>query len=170
MLCETGHLHDARTEFDRAMDQLDALLAGFTRRRTLAVLAEAALPLRHDQAASVLTERVEPELRYGPCVIVGPNAFLGAMRRYLGLLAQTTGDVPRAVEHHQAALEIHQSIRAPGWVARSHYDLGMALRIATPTWRRTARQRTAHPRHEMAALHLGMPKLLEELQAVITCS
>ena len=163
--CQTGHLEAATCEFEQALAHLDTLLEGFTRRRNLALLAETALPLHHSHGASVLAARMEPELRYGLCVIVGPNAFLGAVRRYLGLLAQTTGDATSAIEHHHAALKLHQSMRAAGWTARSHYDLGLALRMrGRPGDQKHADELLTRAR--AAAHHLGMVKLLREIHAV----
>ena len=127
ILSLAGKLEQAVPELEKAMASLDALVAGFPRRRNLAMLAEAANALGQPGPAAVLSALLAPELKYGPCVVVGSNCYLGAIARYQGLLAQTTGDLDAAVEHHERALVIHERMRAAGWVARSQYDLALAL-------------------------------------------
>jgi class 3 adenylate cyclase len=63
----------------------------------------------------------------GAAALVGATAYHGAVDRYLGLLATALGRHDDAVAHHEAALGIHERMRAAPWVARSQFDLGNAL-------------------------------------------
>jgi hypothetical protein len=126
VLCQSGRQGEARPHLAAAVAH-PSLRAGFARRVFLALLAETAFALQAIDSARPLLAWIRAELRYGRCVIVGPNGYFGALDRYLGLLALTIGDAAAAVRHHQAALRLHQQMRAHGWAARSHYDLARAL-------------------------------------------
>jgi hypothetical protein len=51
----------------------------------------------------------------------------GAVDRYLGLAAQTLGDIESAIAHLEDAITINERIGAVAWKARSHLDLARAL-------------------------------------------
>ena len=65
--------------------------------------------------------------RSAACASILGTAYHGAVDRYLGLLATTLERHDDAVAHHEAALAIHERMRARPWVARSRYDLAGAL-------------------------------------------
>jgi tetratricopeptide (TPR) repeat protein len=163
-LCEAG-------ETDEAVESLETMLddpgtrSGFLRRYNLSMLTEAAALLGHVHAAARLYEWLKEETQSGDCVIIGPNAFFGAVRRYLGLLALTLGDAGDAVDQHEAALEVHERLRAHGWTARSRYDLARAL-LARGENGDTARAAELLDAAIDSAKDLGMPKLLEDALAV----
>ena len=97
--------------------------------------------------------------------LIGASRDHGAVDRYLGLLATTLGRHDDAVAHHEAALAIHQRMRAAPWV-----------RARSTTWR--ARSSRAAPSsigsaHSGclndaldAANSIGMTKLVEEVLKV----
>jgi hypothetical protein len=57
----------------------------------------------------------------------GVSSF-GAVDRYLGLLAATTGDLDAADHHFAAAAALHERIGAPIWLARTQLDWARMLR------------------------------------------
>jgi class 3 adenylate cyclase len=63
----------------------------------------------------------------GSAATIGGTAYHGAVDRYLGLLATVLGRHDDAVAHHEAALGMHERMRAAPWVARTQFDLGCAL-------------------------------------------
>lgn len=165
VLSQSGDLEHAAQHFASAMADPEELLAGSFRRLHLTLLAEATAHLPDRDASSLLLRWMQPELRYGSCVIIGPNTFFGAASRTLGLLSLTIGDAASAVEHHAAALVVHGDLRAAGWVARSKYDLGAALRARGK--RGDGEQATRLlAEASRAAWHLGMPKLTTEIDAL----
>jgi hypothetical protein len=140
-------------------------LTGFLRRVTLALLAETADILGHVDAAHRLLGWLADELRSGECVIIGPNAFYGSVRRYMGLVALTAGLVDDAVRYHEEGLATHERMRARGWEARSRYDLARTLLARRqPGDRERAASLVDQARH--AAARFGMVRLLEEIQLV----
>jgi DNA-binding SARP family transcriptional activator len=164
VLSQTGHLVEARRHLEAALAR-PAVRAGFNRRWILALLAESAFAVPDGDCAQMLLPWTRAELRYGRCVIVGPNGYFGALARYLGLLALTVGDVSAAVQHHRAALRLHQRMRAAGWTARSRYDLARALQArGRPGDDELAADHLDQAR--TAADQLGMVALRAELDAM----
>jgi tetratricopeptide (TPR) repeat protein len=165
VLAEAGQFDEANGRLDALLVRPDELLAGFLRRYSLVVLAEAAGTLGHVDAAARLVPWLIDELASGECVILGPNTFFGSVRRYLGLLTLTLGRADDAVHHHEAALAIHERMRARGWAARSRYDLTRAL-LARGCPGDAERAAALADEARRAADELGMPKLLEEIAAL----
>jgi tetratricopeptide (TPR) repeat protein len=56
------------------------------------------------------------------------DASLGAIDRYLGLLARPMGRLDDAVRHLQAAIELNERMGARPWTAHSQHDLAEVLR------------------------------------------
>jgi tetratricopeptide (TPR) repeat protein len=165
VLVEARQLEEATARLDGLLAQPEELMAGYLRRYSLGQLAEASEMLGHVDAAEQLLPWVTDELPNGDCVIVGPNAFYGSVRRYLGLLTLTVGQADDSVRHHEAALAIHDRMRARGWAARSRYDLARALLArGQPGDAEGAAALVGEARR--AAGQLGMPKLLEEIAAM----
>jgi hypothetical protein len=163
-LCDAHETDEAAALLETLLDDA-ALRSGILRRYLLSMLSEAAALLGDTRSAARLYEWLVGELRHGDCVIIGPNAFFGAVRRYLGLLALALGRAGDAVAHHEAALEVHERMRARGWAARSRYDLARAL-LARGEDGDAARAAELLDAAIDAAKELGMPKLLEEAGAV----
>ena len=166
VLCDAGERDEAVALLEELVEsESEALRSGYLRRFSLAVLAESAELLGHRGAAEKLYSWLQHELSLGDCIILGANAYCGALRRYVGLLALTLGRPDEAVEHHEAALEVHERMRARGWAARSRYDLARAL-LARAAEGDVARAAGLIGEAFSAAHNLGMPKLLEEALAV----
>lgn len=163
-LCDGGYVEEARARLEAMLSEPDEMLSGFLRRYTLALLAEAAAILDHSTGATTIRPWLQTELRHGECVVVGPNAYHGAVRRYTGLLALTLGNADHAVEDHTAALELHERMRTPGWAARSRYDLAQALRARGTRSDDEAADRLTAEARDLAS-RLGMRSLLEELSS-----
>jgi tetratricopeptide (TPR) repeat protein len=164
MLCSAGQRDEAVERLEILVARPEILLAGFLRRYSLAMLSEAVEMLGHIDVARRLEPWLEAELPSGEGIIIGPNSYFGAVRRCLGLVASTVGDREKAVAHHEAGLDVHERLRARGWVARSQYDLARALwaRGGTDDTRRAGRL-LAEAR--AAAEVLTMPVLLDEIAA-----
>src|SRR5205823_2956900 len=108
MLCEVGEHAEATELLEKLVtDDADAVRSGFLRRYELALLAEGAHALDHPGAAAEVYAWLAEEARLGDCIHVGPNAFFGATRRYVGLLALTLGRPKDAVKDLEVALDIH---------------------------------------------------------------
>jgi DNA-binding SARP family transcriptional activator len=163
-LCDVGETDEAAALLEALLDD-PMLRSGLLRRFSLSMLAESAALLGDTRSAAQLYEWLAEELRHGDGVIIGPNAFFGAVRRYLGLLASTLGRAGDAVAHHEAALDVHERMRARGWAARSRYDLARAL-LARDEPGDAARAAELLAAAIDAAEELGMPKLLDEARAV----
>jgi len=167
VLAQTGDVAEARVRLDELLKRPDEIRHGFLRRFNMVLLAEAVDQLDHPAAAALLYPWLQDELPHGRCIIVGPNAFFGAVERCLGLLACTSRLDDDAVNHHEAALEAHDRLRGPGWVARSRYDLARALlRRGHPDDADRARSLLAQAKG--AADQLGMPRLRLEATHVRT--
>jgi tetratricopeptide (TPR) repeat protein len=167
VLAEAGEFDEATERLEGLLPQSESLLSGFLRRYSLAMLSEAAEILGHTDAASQLSGWMKDQLRSGLCVVIGPNTFLGAVDRYLGLLASTLGDTNEAIHHHEVALDVHDSMRARGWAARSRYDLSRAL-LAQGDSFDSDRSATLIDEALSMARALAMPKLTEEVLALKT--
>jgi len=167
VLAQTGNVAEARVRLDDLLKSPDEIRHGFLRRFNMVLLAEAVDRLDHRNAADRLYRWLTAELPHGRCIIVGPNAFFGAVERCLGLLARTCGLDDDAVRHHEAALEAHEHLRAPGWVARSRYDLARAL-LRRGHHDDAERARSLLARANGAADQLGMPRLRLEAAYVRT--
>ena len=164
VLCESGRRREARTHLDATVANIAPLRAQFNRRHFLAAAAEAASSLHATASARCLLPWARAELQYGHCVVLGSNGWFGALQRYLGLLALTLGDAAAAVDDHRVALQLHQQMRAPGWAARSHYDLARALHHrGRPGDGALAASHLDHA--EIVAARLGMTTLQDEVEA-----
>jgi tetratricopeptide (TPR) repeat protein len=162
VLAEAGQYDEATSRLEALIARPQALLAGFLRRYSLVLAAEAAEILGHGDAAARLLPWLTAELGSGECIIVGPNTFLGSLRRYIGLVELTLGRTDAAVHDLVAALDVHERMRAKGWAARTRYDLARALLARNgPGDHEQAAARADEARR--AARTLDMPRLLEEL-------
>ena len=119
---ELGHLSEAR-------EDLDALAAGgfaalpFDEEWIVSVclLAETATTLGEAEHASALYEMLLP---YGDRVATAyPEISIGAVARYLGLLAAAIERWDDAERHFEQALELNERIGARSWLAHTRDDL-----------------------------------------------
>ena len=93
---------------------------------SLSYLADAASAVGDREAAALLYPELEPLT--GMNVMIGHGvACYGSGDRYLGMLAATLGDSPRAERHFEAALDLNRRMGATTWLAHTHYEYGRAL-------------------------------------------
>jgi hypothetical protein len=162
VLCEAGDGPEAGARLETLLERPEQIRYGFLRRVHLALLSEVVERLGHTDAAARFYRWLEAELRHGRCVIVGPNAFYGAVERYLGLLALTLGRSGDAVHHQEIALDVHDQMRALGWATRSRYDLARAL-LVRAVGDDAQRAHALLDQASSVARDLGMRRLLDEL-------
>ena len=126
MLEQTGDLEGAARMLDVvAVDGFSHVPDDVARAYTFCAAAEAAVGLGDERRCAQLYELLTPLV--GTASMIGTVAYHGAVDRYLGILAITLGRPDDAVAHLEAALAIHERMRARPWTARTQYDLGRAL-------------------------------------------
>jgi hypothetical protein len=119
---------------------------------TVSLYAEVATLLRDDAAAGLLREMLAP---YADQVIFNSTTVHGSVARFLGGLAAAGGDLRAADAHFADAAAVHQKLRAPGLLARTRAEWGIALlRSADPE--DAARARRLLDQAGAAASELGM--------------
>jgi len=127
---ELGRYDQARAELARmALDDFRLLPRDYLLLPAAAYLSEVCSCLDDRGRAAELYEVLEP---YGDrCVVVGFGvASLGAVARYLGLLAMTIRRWAPAAAHFEVAMEINQRMRAAPALAQSQYDYARLLHLA----------------------------------------
>jgi tetratricopeptide (TPR) repeat protein len=93
---------------------------------SLGLLAEVAWFLRDGARGAVLHGLLLP---YRGMVVDAVEWSTGAVDRYLGLAAMTTGDLPAAEQHLRDALHLNARIGAQPWMARTQADLASLLLV-----------------------------------------
>ncbi len=163
LLWEIGQGDEAAVLIDEVVSQgREAIPDDVLRNYTLAMFIEVA-------AGTASTESLEQletwfrvhEFGIGHGVVLGGHAYHGAYVRYLGLAAGGLGRYAEAIAHHETALAEHQQMRAPGWEARSRYDLALAL-LARGEVGDTERAGVLLNEVVDRANALGMTRLLEQ--------
>jgi class 3 adenylate cyclase len=125
ILADQAKLDEAAEHVERlARDGFVAIADDVFRTYSLAALAEVVAQLADPMIGDELYALLQPSA--GTAAVVGGVAYHGAIDRYLGLLATKLNRHQQAVAHHEAALGIHERMRAWPWVARSQYDLASA--------------------------------------------
>ncbi|MGH8973221.1 MAG: ATP-binding protein [Acidimicrobiia bacterium] len=122
---ELERTDDARRVFaiDAANDFSD-LPYDLTWGTSLSALSQVCGRLEDREAAAVLFEKLRPSSG----VVSHSVVFtLGAIDRYLGLLAATLGRFDEAEAYFRSAARLHEEIGAPAWLARTHLDWGRLL-------------------------------------------
>jgi class 3 adenylate cyclase len=126
VLADQGKLDEAAEHLEAvARDSFAIVSDDVLRTFTLCGLAEVTAQLDDASLAESLYSLLVP--RSGDAAILGASAYHGAVDRYLGLLATTLGRDEDAIAHHEAALAMHERMRATPWSARTRYDLAGAL-------------------------------------------
>ncbi|HJS71182.1 MAG TPA: AAA family ATPase [Acidimicrobiia bacterium] len=92
---------------------------------SLCLASELAVDLGDVELAQTLADLLTP--CSGLNAVGFPEGSLGAVDRYLGLLAGFLGDPDGAVQWFERALLLNERNRARPWVAHTHYDLAGAL-------------------------------------------
>jgi tetratricopeptide (TPR) repeat protein len=126
ILHQLGREMEARAIFDDlALDDFGALQRDSEWLLGIALTSEASAILGDADRASTLYEQVLPfERRHAH--VIGEGS-LGAMDRYLGLLARTMGQLEAAEKHFRVAIEMNERMGARPWTAHSRYDLAELL-------------------------------------------
>ncbi len=123
------------------------------------------------EAAARLELRPEAEVLYGMLLLFGgrhaiaqAEGSVGAVDRYLGLLASVLGRAGEAVDHLRRAVDVNRRLGAVPWVAHAQHDLADALRVTST--RGAAREAQALDAEAgAAALRLGLVALTRRLGA-----
>ena len=94
-----------------------------------------------------------------------PEGSVGALDRYLGLLAETRGWLDQSLIHLEAGAEMNEQMRAWPWVAHTRFDVArVLLRRGDPRDRDRAED-LLHSARETARM-LGMTSLEGRIGAV----
>jgi DNA-binding SARP family transcriptional activator len=108
----------ARDEWNTLQRRMESLLA-------LALAAEITAVLADRERASDLYQLLAP---HGSLIAVGPHFFsVGAMSRYVGLLAAVLSHLDEAAQRLEDAAATNAAIGAPPWVAHSKADHARVL-------------------------------------------
>jgi tetratricopeptide (TPR) repeat protein len=127
LLCDLGRTQEARVVFDDlALDAFSALYRDNEWLLGMGLASEACAMLRDAGAAAVLYEQLAPFA--GRHAVGMAEGSIGAVDRYLGLLAATRGELDVAVAHLDAAIAINDAMGARPWSAHCEHDLAVVLR------------------------------------------
>jgi len=163
LLAESGRLDEARTTLAEvaALDFADVpddanVLA------TMAILALTVRRLGDAARARLLYRRLEPFAERAVVTFVQPVVCMGAVARYLGLLAATAGDANLAQRHFEQAIKRNRALGAQPYLAHSLAEYAAVLRARDATGdRERAAQLVAEARAITGAI--GQEPLREEL-------
>ena len=126
---------------------------------SLTYLTDACAALHEETTAALVYPQLEPFATTN--VMIGHLvSCYGAADRYLGMLAATLGELERAEEHFERALELNRRMDARTWIAHTAYEYGRL---------QLARRRPAEALlQEAAALaeQIGMHSLLGKIGAL----
>jgi tetratricopeptide (TPR) repeat protein len=126
LLLELGHEAEARPVFaELAADEFRALYRDNEWLFAASLTAEACAGLGAAVAAGVLYEQLLPF--EGRHAMAFPEGSVGAVDRYLGLLATTMGRRDDAERHLSRAIEVNERMGARAWQAHAEHDLAVVL-------------------------------------------
>ena len=126
LLRDLGRDAEARAVFENlARDEFRALYRDSEWLLGMSLASEACALLGDGSAAEVLYDQLEPFA--GRHAIGHAEGSVGAVDRYLGLLAATLGRLDDAVRHLDAAVDINEAWGALPWAAHSRHDLAWVL-------------------------------------------
>jgi hypothetical protein len=126
LLLELGRDAEARTTFeDLAMDGFRALYRDCMWLLGMALASEACFGLVNRDAAAELYDQLLPFA--GRHAVGHAEGSMGALDRYLGLLAQTLGHLDDAERHLLDAVGVNERMGAKPWTAHSRFDLANVL-------------------------------------------
>jgi transcriptional regulator with XRE-family HTH domain/tetratricopeptide (TPR) repeat protein len=128
---------------------------------SLAYLAEVCAYLEDREQAEILYRLLLP-FRERAVVAGGATVCLGAVGRFLGLLAKTRGDWEAAESHFQEAIELDKNMASRPWLAHSQYEYAaMLLERGLPADRSAAQAVLAESL--VSARRMGMVYLVEKI-------
>jgi tetratricopeptide (TPR) repeat protein len=163
LLLDIGHDDEARAEFTRlARDRFGSLYRDNEWLLGMALTSEACVRIGDRVAGELLYRDLLPFA--GRHAVGQAEGSVGAVDRYLGLLARLLGDLDGAERHLRAAIELHELMGARPFKAHAQRDLARVLlaRAARGDLEeaiellRTARQ---------MAREIGMTALVRQLDA-----
>ena len=127
LLVDLGQRAEARAVlFDLARNEFQAIYRDSLWLLGISLACDACALLGDRENADVLYAQLAP--------FAGRHAFgqgdgsMGAIDRYLGLLAATSNHLDAAAAHLQAAIELNDRMGARPWAAHSRHDLAAVLR------------------------------------------
>ena len=163
VLLDSGREREARASFGLlARDEFAVFYRDNEWLLGVSLAAEIAWRLADERAAAILYAQLLPFA--GRHAVGSVEGSLGAVDRYLGLLAWTLGLIDEAERHFRAAVERNEQMGARPWAAHSRADLASALRTRADRRRDEAQQLE---RHALAtATELGMSALATRLAEV----
>ncbi len=127
LLAEIGQVAEARETFETlARDDFTMLYRDSEWLLGICLASDADALLGDEAAAAVLYRQLEPFA--GRHAIGHAEGSVGAVDRYLGLLAATLGRLDDAERHLTAAIEVNEGMGARPWAAHSRHDLAAVLR------------------------------------------
>ena len=154
LLIDLGRDSEARALFEElARDRFSALYPDNEWLFGMSLASEACALLGDASAAAVLYEQLAPHA--GRHAIGPAEGSLGALDRYLGLLAATLGRLDDGARHLTDAIEFNERMGARPWTAHCQHDLAVVLRrrnAAGDRWRAEELDRAARA----TAIQLGM--------------
>ena len=122
LLLDLGRDPEARTVFDDfAQDRFRAFYRDSEWLLGVCLASEACWRLGDATAAAALYEQLDPFA--GRHAIGHAEGSIGAVDRYLGLLAATLGRLDAADQHLATAIRINEGMGAKPWAAHSRHDL-----------------------------------------------
>ncbi|MDP9071846.1 MAG: AAA family ATPase [Actinomycetota bacterium] len=162
---ELGELAEARREFELlATDGFAGVSRNILWPTALALLAEVCTALGDVARAVHLYDLFAPHA--GQLVVVGGGSYCpGAVDRYLGMLATTTGRLGQAEEHFGAALRLEGQLGSPPLLARTRLWYARML-LARGTGGDGARAAELLESARATADQLGMGGLMAAAAAV----
>jgi tetratricopeptide (TPR) repeat protein len=126
LLLELDRRVEARAVFDGlAQDDFAALYHDSEWLLGTSLAAEACHGLEDRDAAAVLYEQLVPHA--GRHAVGHPEGSVGAVDRYLGMLAWTLGRPDDAERHFTDALRLNKRMRIRPWIAHVQHDLARLL-------------------------------------------
>jgi tetratricopeptide (TPR) repeat protein len=127
LLLDRGRCDEARCHFeDLAADEFSTIPRDAVWTATCALLAEACFAFQDRARAATLYDLLTPYADQNTSV--ASTGSLGALARYLGILAATLGRHADAMAHFAAALAINERMGARPWLAYTQHDLALLLR------------------------------------------
>jgi tetratricopeptide (TPR) repeat protein len=127
LYAELGRIDEMRQIFDAAAaTEFGDVPRDVTWLLTMASWADSACDLERADVAPLLIERLAP---YSRRVIFTTVHTLGAVGRSLGRLQTLMGDYPAAETSLREALDSHERLQAPYWIARTQLDLANLLAV-----------------------------------------
>ncbi|MBI1886651.1 MAG: AAA family ATPase [Chloroflexi bacterium] len=168
--CATARLHarlgresEARAAFEPLASNNFADLPWQGWISAVAMLVEVCVTLGDVPRSAILYDLLLPCAAYHAATLV---AYQGSVPHYLGLLATTMGRWREAQRHFEDALEMHEKMRSPPWLAHTRYEYArMLLARGEPGDREKAQALLSQAL--ATARELGMQKVAAEAEALM---